>query len=441
MNLKETMREMMKFFVLLAVPALCFANGGPVDGSNILATGGMAPLGVPDVALVSEELTFTPDGDWMDVQAVYTLHNTGPAVSLDYAFPVEYAGLMTDYGESAWVPSELPTFRMTADGRALDVSILDDPEGFTVEIEELGETMQGLRKWYTSTLELSAGETVVLCVQYRCRANFMDWLTSKSFYESFSERSFRYDLDPAGRWGDGTVGDFRFMLDLRQVMRYGDAAVIVPEGGEWSSDSIYEIHAVDLQLAGAGPLTVTWNSDIRNSSEYIAARRIPADLITAVTASSILPDQGGCSYSPWNMFDMDLTTAWAEGVPGPGIGEWVEVSLSGFGVMEIAIVGGYAKNGESYRANARPAEVEYEVVEESGRTTGTVELTDLAWREADRSTFSPLVGSVVFLGDCARPVRSIRLRVLDVHPGSSFDDLCISELLILGVPDGESGTW
>jgi hypothetical protein len=442
------MRGMLKSIgrisMMVAAPALCYANGGPVDGSNILSAGGLAPLQVPEVTLVSEDLQFTPDGDWVDVEAVYTLANRGAGVSLEYGFPVEFAAVQWNPEETAWVPSELPYFTMTADGRELEVRGIDDPEHVTRRVMDYGE-IEVLTKWFASTLDFGAGDTLVLAVSYRIRSFFEDISTTKDFWESYSERSFTYDLDPAGRWGDGTVGDFRFTLDLRQVMRYGDSAVRVPEGGEWSSDSLYEIHSTDLRLAGAEPLVVAWNADIRSTSEFITRHSIPLDLISSVTASSTLPDQGGCSYSPNNLFDGDLTTAWAEGAPGAGAGEWIEVSLSGFNVMEIALIGGYAKNGEAYLANARPAEIEYEVALDpeldSGRISDAVTLTDPEWRDAGPCSFSPLVRDVTFLGDTGEPVTTIRLNIGSVYPGSSCDDLCITELFILGYPAGEPGIW
>jgi hypothetical protein len=437
------MKVAVRLSVLLALPALCFANGGPVDGSNIVSAGGLAPLQVPEVMLVSEDLRFTPDGDWMDVEAVYTLVNGGEAVSLEYGFPVECADLYAYPEDGVLIPSELSYFTMTADGMELEVVEIDDPEPLTRTVSDRGE-QKVLRKWFATTLELGAGDTLALAVSYRIRPLFWDFSTTKAVWERYSERSFTYDLDPAGRWGDGTVGDFRFVLDLSRVTQYGDSVISVPGGGEWTTASLYEIRSTDLPLAGAEPFVVTWSVDVRNTSEFITLHSIPLDLITSVTASSTLPDQGGCSYSPWNMFDGDLATAWAEGAPGDGAGEWIEITLSGYNVMEISLLGGYAKSAETFRANGRPALIEFELFEGGQQVNPwetTAELTDSEWWNAGPASFSPLVGEVTFVRDEGAPITSIRLEIDDVHPGDSCDDLCITEVFILGYPVGEPGIW
>jgi len=432
--------------LLIAIPTLALANGGPVDGSNIVSAGGPVPLRVPEVMLVSEDLRFTPDGDWMEVEAVYTLVNPGEAVHVDYGFPVESADLYLYPEDGVLIPSELSFFTMTADGRELEVVEIDDPERMTRTIADFGE-LEVLRKWFTATLDFGPGDTLVLAVHYRIRALFEDWSTTKSVWESYSERSFTYDLDPAGRWGDGTVGDFRFVLDLSRVTQYGDSVISVPGGGEWTSDGIYEIRSTDLPLAGAEPFVVTWSVDVRNTSEFIALHSIPVDLIASVTASSTLPDQGGCSYSAWNLFDGDLATAWAEGAPGDGTGEWIEITLSGYNVMEISLLGGYAKSAETYRANGRPARIGWELyegprmVERTYREYPPAELTDPEWWDAGPSSFSPLVREVTFVRDEGEPLTTIRLQIEAVHPGDSFDDLCITEIFLLGYPEGEPGIW
>src|SRR5205085_4384719 len=43
-------------------------------------------------------------------------------------------------------------------------------------------------------------------------------------------------------------------------------------------------------------------------------------------ASSSLPAQGAKKYSAINLTDNDPMTAWVEGKPGPGIGEWFSIT-------------------------------------------------------------------------------------------------------------------
>jgi hypothetical protein len=145
------------------------------------------------------------------------------------------------------------------------------------------------------------------------------------------------------------------------------------------------------------------------------------------------------------MFDGDLATAWAEGAPGDGEGEWIEITLSGYNVMDICLLGGYAKSAETFRANGRPARIGWELYEGQQAMDWwerpVTELTDPGWWAAGPSSFSPLVRNVIFVRDEGVPLTTIRLEIVGVHPGESFDDLCITEVFILGYPVGEPGIW
>jgi hypothetical protein len=59
-------------------------------------------------------------------------------------------------------------------------------------------------------------------------------------------------------------------------------------------------------------------------------------------------------YGAHNLFDMDGTTAWVEGVKGDGIGESVYVGMGDRLNEIICIVNGYQKSGDLYFKNNRP---------------------------------------------------------------------------------------
>jgi len=75
---------------------------------------------------------------------------------------------------------------------------------------------------------------------------------------------------------------------------------------------------------------------------------------TDVTASSTRDPMGGNSYDPSYAVDYDYTTAWCEGVPGPGVGEWIELrAASKQRVDKITLTNGYAKSSDVYSGNNR----------------------------------------------------------------------------------------
>ncbi len=150
-----------------------------------------------------------------------------------------------------------------------------------------------------------------------------------------------------------------------------------------------------------------------------------------------------CRYAAGNLGDGDPGTAWVEGVEGQGIGEVVIVPCLDL-KKPIRIWSGYGKSDALFHANSRPKTVRLCIIQgQYGGPTqyGTVwqklvaiaenqvELLDtnsyqemsVPGFEAD-SAYHPSFDRVLpyeyFLG----------LEVLDVYPGSKYEDTCISDI-------------
>lgn len=87
-------------------------------------------------------------------------------------------------------------------------------------------------------------------------------------------------------------------------------------------------------------------------------------------ASTFLTDQYG-TYPAENLIDGDAATAWAEGAPGAGDGQWVSISVPGITVAGIAIRTGYQKSEKTFADNARPKEISV-VTDLGGQATVTL---------------------------------------------------------------------
>ena len=123
---------------------------------------------------------------------------------------------------------------------------------------------------------------------------------------------------------------------------------------------------------------------------------------------------GMAYYSPYRLLDTSRSVCWAEGVPGPGIGEWVEVDFgSARWVKRFGIVNGLGINMDQYLANNRVKRAEAQF---DNGTRRTIEFTD---KMLDRQFFS--VGAMV---------RKMRLKILDIYPGSRDDDTCLQNLVV-----------
>ncbi|MDC7219069.1 MAG: hypothetical protein PQJ59_03950 [Spirochaetales bacterium] len=141
-----------------------------------------------------------------------------------------------------------------------------------------------------------------------------------------------------------------------------------------------------------------------------------------VTASSELTEQlssGPITYSASNITpDVSLSDFWAEGETGKGEGSTLSIRPSyewDFLVKRVIIFNGVYRRADLFEKNARPEEIELS---------------------------SPGQESLVFtLPDEREPVilpvgpwdwnRGIEISVKSVYPGTSWEDMCLSSLLVL----------
>ena len=133
----------------------------------------------------------------------------------------------------------------------------------------------------------------------------------------------------------------------------------------------------------------------------------------AYCVSSVL--KGRYTYGPENLFDGKADTAWCEGVPGTGVGEVITLRIDEGGPFRrLLIENGYGKSDALFHRNARPRTIEL-------RTD-----TGLSIRhELEDTPFERVI-------ELPRPdaYEVLQIRVVDVYPGTQYQDLCISSLVI-----------
>lgn len=159
---------------------------------------------------------------------------------------------------------------------------------------------------------------------------------------------------------------------------------------------------------------------------YVAGSSDPEDLCFVIVdqgqfgriegcVSSVLPRQGRNYYGAGSAFDGDRHSAWVEGRPHEGTGEWIEYLFEDAMVVQtLEIISGYAKSNKTFRDNARPAMVK---VHADDVPVGSVRLADTPDPQIIRL---PEPVSAQFL----------RLEITDVYPGRKYKDLAISELWV-----------
>ena len=150
------------------------------------------------------------------------------------------------------------------------------------------------------------------------------------------------------------------------------------------------------------------------------------------SASSFLKPFKGVSYAAKNIHDLSYKTAWIEGVPGYGIGEYVTYHFPPENprITEVIVVNGYVKSEQSWKDNSRVKKLKMYI---NDQPVAILLLADT--REEQHFKFDP-IGN----GDredrkklLAKPWWTIRFEILDVYKGDKYDDTAITEIYFDGI--------
>lgn len=168
--------------------------------------------------------------------------------------------------------------------------------------------------------------------------------------------------------------------------------------------------------------------------------------------SSELPAVNGISYFASNLLDGDLTTAWVEGAEHPGIGEtftiqaplystYLEkedlyseegdpgIDTMGYPLQHIIVYNGYQKSPEIWEANGRVRSL---LMWNNGSRICIIELEDtMVPQEIDLLELWNVAGPD-YSGLCMSDGDCLEFEILEVYPGTTYEDTAISEILIFG---------
>ena len=139
----------------------------------------------------------------------------------------------------------------------------------------------------------------------------------------------------------------------------------------------------------------------------------------SVVASSYLSSQGSSSYRASNIKDGNHETAWVEGGNGYGIGEWIEfqdISADGT-ITGINILNGYVKSNKAWSENTRVKSLK---VYYNDRPLCILELQN--------SRSLQYFGIDDLLEGYTSHISKLRFEILEVYPGTKYQDTVISEL-------------
>lgn len=151
-----------------------------------------------------------------------------------------------------------------------------------------------------------------------------------------------------------------------------------------------------------------------------------------VTASSSLTANKGITYEAINAHDFSYRTAWVEGVPGYGIGQYLEYTFPPESprITTVIIANGYVKSPQAWNDNARVKTLNMYL---NNQLLAVLHLADT--RQEQIFTFDPMGNSN--RQDLERLKSglswTLRFEIAEVYPGSRYEDTVISELYFDGI--------
>ena len=144
--------------------------------------------------------------------------------------------------------------------------------------------------------------------------------------------------------------------------------------------------------------------------------------IDTIQASSSLSEK----YKAENIHDFSIITAWVEGKPGNGEGEYVRYLFPGEcpRITDVLILNGYTKDKTTWRNNGRVKKL---LMYYNDKPYAILNLKDTR----DCQQFS--VGLLGYEDKKTAPAWSIKFEILEVYPGGKYQDTAITEIYFDGI--------
>ncbi len=430
------------------------ANGGGY-AFGVQFTGSVAPFqasGTEHVRILEEKLEVDLRRTAAVVTVRYTMRNLAPEpVRVRFGFPVETTN-QDDFGGDDERPGEslndarhkdllasiklLEGYTVTADGKSVKAEFQVEPfAAGKVKPFSGSEVLKGIAGWMVSELTYPTGKPVTLEIRYSAPYAREGHTATDDDYVDGS--FFSYRLSTGAVWNGtiekGTVtvradgiapeevrvehghlrqdGRDRWVREFANLKPTLDDDLYVRAIPGYYVPGMYEQrdqrYRRYIQRGGRDPS--------RDQQSWGGAHtRYKA------TASSTLAPIKGHHFGPENLANEAAPSAarqvpWAEGVPGPGIGEWVElVPKKPSPLLALGIYSGF-QSGPLFQKNGRPSRV---AIELNGEHRFTATLGDVLQEQ-----LVPIVGY-------AKPVSRIRITIRDVYPGTQYDDTCINGIVL-----------
>jgi hypothetical protein len=194
------------------------------------------------------------------------------------------------------------------------------------------------------------------------------------------------------------------------------------------SEAINEIVPRDEQF-----LKTVFGTSTAISRDTAGNLLLTPGIYTLPYATSSLPADAYGSYGPGNLDDYNISTAWSEGVQGPGIGQWIAVA-SGDSFTAVVVNNGYCKDQRGWENNNRVRQARIGIYTftqpESSRVRvgkNKVEYI-VVFEDKNEDAFWQVWDGITGISGKEPGSYLFVLEILDVYCGRKYDDTCISNV-------------
>jgi hypothetical protein len=172
----------------------------------------------------------------------------------------------------------------------------------------------------------------------------------------------------------------------------------------------------------AAPTTTTTTASTTTTAGPTTTTTRPPQALPpkSVDASSQLPTDGATTYGPANLVDGKLATAWNEGAPSTGEGQYVSFRYDQkVRVTGLRIANGYQRTDATFAGNVRVRRLRVSFSDDSPPVE--IELKDA-------KGFQDIIFNHPYV------LTSLRLTILTTYPTRKWDDAALSEVQLVGYP-------
>jgi hypothetical protein len=445
------------FFIICAVTNIVYANGGITVHSSVTSTGNPVFKDIPSINIVSEKLNVALDGAYSHVTVDYVLWNNSDTdyMNQDYGFPVDYVVGTWDGPPSMWKDNYISGVEFRTNGEIISHTV--SPEAVINKAWNLNGWIQSesysynklYRRWFFTKISLKKYSYLSLQVKYSVMNASVEDGHSPLFldYLEGGGCTFNYDFSPASQMGDGLVKDFYVSIDASVIFStLGETTKdFYDSGSSVSETDNISFNGLDFQKQGTVYTYKTRNFDLKKALPLEIGYRYGCDIdflannILGKGCYTVATSSEQSKYPLSNLSDMNFETAWVSANKG-GIGDWVEFTFKkGYSPSGCTFLNGYQKSEKTYTENNRIKKIRLEAWFPDGKKQVyedeyDTSLPDRQYQPVFFENMFYKADLIDFFGisDMAGSegnIQKLRFTILDVYPGTKYNDTCISEII------------